>query len=313
MLDDLVEVINTLKARMADYRESLQDNETRTRTALIDPLLRALGWDVSDPALVTPEYNVGSRRPDYALLNDNAGPCALLEAKKLGEPLGNHLEQMVRDANMAGVPYAGLTDGNRWELYTVFEAKPLAERRILNVAIGDTPAHECALQLLMLWRPNLSSGRPIEASPPLLSVEPEAVTTLQPSASVRSSALDVGWVSLSDFQGESGGRPPAIMRFSNDAERQVATWKALLVQVAEWLVSSGWLEKSSCPILSGKKRFLVSTSPVHPTGKPFEAASQLSNGLFIQTAWSAPQLINKCRDLMTNLGQDAASVHLRLN
>ena len=313
MLDDLVEVINTLKARMADYRESLQDNETRTRTALIDPLLRALGWDVSDPALVTPEYNVGSRRPDYALLNDNAGPCALLEAKKLGEPLGNHLEQMVRDANMAGVPYAGLTDGNCWELYTVFEAKPLAERRILNVAIGDTPAHECALQLLMLWRPNLSSGRPIEASRPLLSVEPEAVTSLQPSASVRSSALDVGWASLSDFQGESGGRPPAIMRFSNDAERQVATWKAFLVQVAEWLVSNGWLEESNCPILSGKKRFLVSTSPVHPTGKPFEAASQLSNGLFIQTAWSAPQLINKCRDLMTNLGQDAASVHLRLN
>ena len=166
MLDDLVEVIEALKGRMATYRADLQANETRTRTALIDPILRVLGWDVSDPALVTPEYNVGSRRPDYALLKDNASPCALfLEAKKLGEPLVNHQEQMVRDANMAGVPYAGLTDGDHWEVYTVFEAKPIAQRRILSVALHATTAHESALQLLMLWRPNISSTRPVVLGP----------------------------------------------------------------------------------------------------------------------------------------------------
>ena len=67
MLDDLVSVIETLQQRIATHRQSLQQNEIRTRTGLIDPLLTALGWDVSDPAVVTPEYSVGGGRADYAL------------------------------------------------------------------------------------------------------------------------------------------------------------------------------------------------------------------------------------------------------
>ena len=39
MLDDLVAVIETLKARIVAHSAGLQGNETRTRTALIDPLL----------------------------------------------------------------------------------------------------------------------------------------------------------------------------------------------------------------------------------------------------------------------------------
>ena len=56
MLDDLVDVIETLQERIQTHSATLRANEIRTRTALIDPMLTALGWDVSDPALVTPEY-----------------------------------------------------------------------------------------------------------------------------------------------------------------------------------------------------------------------------------------------------------------
>ena len=47
-LDDLVHVIETLQQRIKDHGDSLRQNETRTRMALIDPLLQALGWDVAD-------------------------------------------------------------------------------------------------------------------------------------------------------------------------------------------------------------------------------------------------------------------------
>ena len=57
-LDDLVSVIETLKERLQTHRQDLEANETRTRMALIDPLLQALGWDTADPALVLPEYEV---------------------------------------------------------------------------------------------------------------------------------------------------------------------------------------------------------------------------------------------------------------
>ena len=109
--DDLVHVIETLKERIGAHRQSLQSSETRTRMALIDPLLRALGWDTEDPALVLPEYE-SSGRADYALLGGAGKPSAVIEAKRLGESLANHRGQMVNYANMSGIPYAGLTDGN---------------------------------------------------------------------------------------------------------------------------------------------------------------------------------------------------------
>lgn len=163
-LDDLVSDIEVLKKRIQSHGATLREDETRTRMALIDPLLQALGWDVSDPALVTPEYKVSGRRADYALLRPDGRPAATVEAKKLGEALASHRMQMLNYANASGVEYAGLTDGNHWELYKVFEPGRLEERRILDVSIADAPAYESALKLLLFWRPNLESGQPASAS-----------------------------------------------------------------------------------------------------------------------------------------------------
>ncbi len=172
MLDDLVTVIETLKERIqSKHRSELAANETRTRMALIDSLLTALGWDTSDPAHVVPEYSVGTRKADYGLRNAGPTPAAFIEAKKLGERLEPYREQMTNYSNMAGVKYAGLTNGDQWELYEVFKQASLDERRILNISILNDPSHESALKLLLLWRPNLESGSPIPANEPGLGGE----------------------------------------------------------------------------------------------------------------------------------------------
>ncbi|MCY4172856.1 MAG: hypothetical protein OXF25_02020 [Cyanobacteria bacterium MAG CAR3_bin_5] len=120
--DDLLGVIEILKERIRIHRQLLQQNETRTRVALIDPLLTALGWDVSDPGLVTPEYSVGQGRVDYALNGSNVIPAAIVEAKRLDHVLkDDERMQMLNYANMKGVRYAAVTDGNIWELYEVFK------------------------------------------------------------------------------------------------------------------------------------------------------------------------------------------------
>ena len=95
LLDDLVAVIEKIQQRIRDHGATLRQNETRTRTALIDPLLTALGWDVSDPALVTPEYRVDVGWADYALSSLRNQPSAVIEAKRLGSIVENHLEQAV--------------------------------------------------------------------------------------------------------------------------------------------------------------------------------------------------------------------------
>ena len=208
LLDDLIAVIETLKQRIADHGPTLRENETRTRMALIDPLLQALGWDTSDPGLVTPEYNVKGSRADYALLRQNRGPAVILEAKRLGETLSvAHRMQMISYATMLGIGYAGLTDGDYWELYEIFRPVQLEEKRMLNVRIAETPAHKSALQLLLLWRPNLASGQPVAANEPIVALPS------QPDSS--------GWMPLSDFVANKGEKPPISIRFPDESEFSV--------------------------------------------------------------------------------------------
>ena len=71
--------------------DSLQWNEAKTRTLLIDAMLLQAGWDVANPAQVGHEVEVdfpdnpsGKGRADYVLWSDNGQPLAVIEAKKSG-------------------------------------------------------------------------------------------------------------------------------------------------------------------------------------------------------------------------------------
>ena len=242
MLDDLVGVIETLKARIQGHRPDLQANETRTRMALIDPLLQALGWDTTNPALVLPEYDVSGKRADYALLKADGKPAAVVEAKKLGESLAPHRSQMVGYSVEFGVPYAGLTDGDHWELYDVFQQTPLDEKKVLDVSLAGMPSHRCALQLLLLWRPNLASGDPKRANGPIIETLCGNGPPPPPG----------DWTPIAEFQPKSEEKPPSRMRFPDEEERPIQYWYQVLVQVAEWLVRKGTLTAQKCPIKQGK-------------------------------------------------------------
>ena len=228
MLSDLVQTIETLRERIREHRSVLAANETRTRMALIDPLLRALEWDVSDPSLVTPEYSVEGGKADYALRNAGPTPAAFIEAKKLDDGLDPHREQMTRYSNMAGVRYAGLTDGNRWELYEVFKPVPLNERRILDVSILNDATHQLALKLLLLWRPNLESNAPVEPQPPVLAPNPTAIDPAEPVRPAPHSPVvpvspvapsGEGWVRLTDEFAPTGTKAPTAVRFPDGQEK----------------------------------------------------------------------------------------------
>lgn len=157
-LDEFVTFIETLRRRINDHGPTLEVSETRTRVALIDPLLQVLGWDTTDPLTVIPEYDVSGRKIDYALLGQNSLPVAIVEAKRLGGPLQPFLEQTTNNANIAGVEFAGITDGNQWELYEVLKSDTSDVRQLLNLKISSSSSHLSALKLLLLWRAQLGFG-----------------------------------------------------------------------------------------------------------------------------------------------------------
>ena len=162
LLEDLVGVIESLRERIRSHDAVLRENETRTRMALIDPLLQALGWDVSDPEVVTPEYKVSDGWADYALLRSDGQPAATVEAKKMGEPLDSHRMQMLNYSNAWGVEYAGLT---RQPLgIQSIRAGQVGKRRILDISIAE---RKSALKLLLLWPPNLNPQRADCVDPPI--------------------------------------------------------------------------------------------------------------------------------------------------
>ena len=310
-LDDLVSVIETLQQRIRDHGASLRENETRTRMALIDPLLTALGWDVSDPALVTPEYNVSGRWADYALLRPDGQPAATIEAKKLSESLASHRMQMLNYSNASGVEYAGLTDGDRWELYEVFQRGQLEDRRILDVSIANTPAHELALKMLLLWRPNLASGKPIEANGPILNVEPSVIDEI--ISHQMPSPVQPGWMALSSLNPRTGDASPRAIRFSDGSEHRIQAWRYIIVHSAAWLWSKGLLTHDNVPVPWGRTRYIVNVEPVHRTGTPF-ASSVTVNGtpLFAECDVRGIDSVNNAVTLLNHCGIDPDTVQLQV-
>ena len=318
VLGDLVGCIELLRGRMRSHRDALRENETRTRMALIDPLLRALGWNVFDPDVVTPEYKVGGGWADYALLHTDGRPAAIVEAKKLGEALGSHRMQMLNYANADGIEYAGLTDGNHWELYSVFERGQLDDRRKLEVEITNTPTHESALELLLLWRPNLASGKPVPAATPILGdTRPASTQTeVEPTPSrIRAPAprpVPPGWVALSEFNPPSGSPCPAALRFWDGSEQALKYFYEMLTGVVGKLHSEGRLTVEDVPISFGSKRYIVHTEPVHPSGKEFGNAKRVEQTPFVVEAHFDSQQIRKStKRLLQCCDRNPAEVHLR--
>ena len=166
-LDDLVSVIETLQGLIKRHDETIGSFKYRTRMLLIDPLLDALGWDTSDPAMVIPDYRAGNGKADYALLGRAQGaridkPIAFIEAKQLSADIvdADRVRALI-NAKITGATYVGLTNGDRWEFYDVFSQSSIDDRRILSISIRYQGALNCARELLSTFlRLTESTGGP---------------------------------------------------------------------------------------------------------------------------------------------------------
>ena len=314
VLGDLVGSIELLQERIRSHNAVLRENETRTRMALIDPLLSALGWDISDPGVVTPEFKVSGGRADYALLRADGLPAATVEAKKLGEALESHRMQMLNYANASGINYAGITDGNHWELYDVFQPSHLEEKRILKVSIANAPAQESALKLLLLWRPNLASGQqPVPAGKPILGDAPRPIPKPADAEQVpapRPKSPD--WVVLSKYNPLGGTPCPAAIRFWDGSERTLRHWYELLMLVVEKLYTEGRLTAEDVPIQYSREVYRIHTKPVHPNGAPFGNYRDVDGTLFVNVRMNARQVRRFSRDLLHRCARNPADVYLQV-
>lgn len=138
-LSNLSEVMIQIQESANLYRETLKTNEAATRAVLIDPVLRALGWDTANTNMVEVEKTMDGARADYALYDSNAIPRIIVEAKALGTNLDQKklVMSLVKYAFSFGLNDVFLTDGLIWEHFNNFQPRNLSPAKTLNLAVDD--------------------------------------------------------------------------------------------------------------------------------------------------------------------------------
>ncbi len=285
--------IEKLQDKIRTHYFYLHNIETAVRQVLIDPLLLALEWDVSDPEQVRLECPIGNgRQADYVLVSNNK-PVAVIEAKSLrNSPLDAIITDARVYADTLGTKYMVITNGGEWRMYDVSAQPPTI---LMWFLITQTPVLESSLQALRMWKPNLASGNPAPAS------------TSPPA-----------WVSLTiSINITSHNSSPVLIRFRDGHTENISSSSAardILIKTAKWLTNNGYLTSANAQLLYPWTKkgpwYISNTQPQHPCGQEFSNSQLVGDGVYIEKDWDPEERIVAARALLEHCGVDPDTVQV---
>ena len=282
-MKDILNTVKQVRSTIETHRDKLS-SEAATRYALIDPMLRILGWDTANLGMVIPEYTETVGRVDYVLYGKDGNPLFSVEAKRLGSPLDDRVRrQAAGDRSTNKAKYIVLTDGDLWE---VLDHNLDA---IVSFSIQDPDA---ARQALIMYNDGVDDIRPIRAP----------VTQTKPSEPVDNTS----WIPLSELAYTKGDKRPASVRFPDATTADVKSWIDILNQIATWLVKKKHITKKNCPIKTGTTRYLMNTEPKHHSGKQFQNVKKIG-GLYLECNFSPHYVLVLSRYLIQQAGLNPSS------
>ena len=113
----------------------LRLSEADTRSYLIDPVLRLLGYSGVDDLRREVAIPATKESVDYELLVGGE-PQVVVEAKALRSRITDqHAEQCVQYASVLGIRWCFISNGIEWLLYDAHAKGPLAEKRVAAVRL----------------------------------------------------------------------------------------------------------------------------------------------------------------------------------
>lgn len=285
----------------------LKKNEAATRATLIDPVLRALGWDTTNVRMVEPEKTIGSDlRVDYLLYDALGKPRFVVEAKCLGENLDKHgyVSKILGYALGFKVQTVFITDGLTWHCYTGPQLGAANEPLVFELSEENpVPAALALVQLLDAancgyFLPASSSVPASVASTVAERAKQESAFTSAPKNKVQGEtqkAVRPTVVSASHFipithtNEFPGGQKPTQLRLPDGSVRALTTWKDVLLECCYFVLATVPNLKLPYPDKAGRKRFLLNLSkPAVGSSTP---ASYFEENIFIGTHYSAPDCL----------------------
>ena len=272
-LSNLSEVLIQIQESANLYRETLKKNESATRAVLIDPILRALGWDTANTNMVEVEKTMDNVRADYALYDSNAIPRIIVEAKALGTSLVQKklVMTLVNYAFSFGLTDVFLTDGLVWGHFNNFQPGCLAPTKVLNLTEDDPVA--CAAYFVQ----HLDAAKywAIEQSIDVLSQRVDelenTVANLQrkingitqgpgrgaPPALEKKEVVNEKFVPLAELE-DIAGKKPLRFRLPDGTILDISTWKDILRESCKFALEHNPQIRIPLPDRVGKKVSLFS-------------------------------------------------------
>jgi len=303
----LIQILEHVRATAEEHQNILSKNEAATRAALIDPVLRALGWDISDPQRVEVEKTEGGSQIDYALQSDGEYKFAI-EAKKLEEDLTKHFVQIATYSITLKVADLFITDGIRWDHYQDISHNnqdPVRKLHLTSDALSDVAAYLVQhLDAALFVTESPVEDRLAELTRQFESLKSE-VEGLKKHIEVKniidkSGSMPVALPSSKNWQELSKntdytGKRPVELRLPDGENKKVSTWKDVLVECCRFALNANplLLKKVPMPDKIGRKIQLVQRV------KPASSASYASitiNGetLWIHTTYSSKMAVENC-------------------
>lgn len=158
MTEEFLSLVRRLKS---DRRLDSYD-EAATKQTIILRILSLLGWDIYNIEEVEPEHLISGTRIDYLLKCANR-PKVFIEAKRVGEQLDKHQEQLLQYSFKEGVNLSILTNGVTWWFYLPLGEGSWEQRKFYSVDIHDQTPEEIVAKLTdYLLKDNVASGKAIE-------------------------------------------------------------------------------------------------------------------------------------------------------
>ena len=240
------------------YHEKLSRNEAATRAALIDPVLKALGWDMANPNMVEFEKTFNDTRVDYALYDCQNKIQVIVEAKALGTNLNDSriFSRLVLYVFTHGVKDIFLTDGIQWLHFSQWQpgntdsvSLDLANDQLVYCSeylinkldaahywneefVDQTPKKTSPVPPIPSPKLTAPDSRPVDIPHRLpVAKSPESRHTFLPRGTpAENKTIDIqGFVPLNSLYGDlRGNRPPKWLRLPDGSMHAIGTWRKIL-------------------------------------------------------------------------------------
>jgi hypothetical protein len=327
-LAGLSEVLTTVKQRAKEYKPS---NEAQTRMALIDPVLEALGWNLSDSREVELEKHFRSNGDkdiiDYILKGD----CQIIvEAKTMGSDLDNGRRQVFYYADQTRAKHVFLTNGLEWRHYTNQHTENIGTGSIhfseaVTIKLGEIADEDLPKKAAAYFVANLDAAlfaKPAKADEIVedelrsridelekMIVEVEETVSCLSEGRVPPGVVRVEqepWLVLGDGSWDPKSRRPKKLRLPDNSEVVVGGWSKVLTEICTYCLAKKPELLNPLPILdkAGRNTKLIDT--ISSTGNCAQITIN-DQIIFVNVLYSASASVANAVYMLEKLGEVTAA------